>query len=1277
MSKAGGAPDPEGVNMGRVGAEQEVPAAPELDPAIIDFTANTMYPKGKMRLMERDWILDDENTALLPRDEIRMRDLMPGDFMQSKDGNTIWQVVAVRGGEEFGLEPGRIKIYRRNIESGELTTYEHFHGVRLDGVRRAINPSDLNIPEGSEEIAINDPAAFPDKPEGDLIAINDPVKSPSKDKKKEEELVAHYSDVDIPQAQAGAAAAKLNITKDGDRFLMEVVVYDQDGKEVYRAEGSYRTREGAEAEGKALLHQFAAGVVAQKREEQGDVLEARATDVPVSRGDVPNGADNAPEQIEVDNLPNETSGKIQITSVYGKEPKFEAEAVVQDRDGEVVANQTSEHGNKKAAETEGRDFIARVIDALMNPEKPEEPSKPSEPSEPKKPSKPRKERELTDGEKAVIKNNAWVEENAGSLQPTPAEEIQVGDFIWNGFFGRFEEVLSVKYAGVMNRMEFQVFNVQNDKQETRYFEMDSPLRNVRRPGVEDQAVAIPSAKAAPRGGKRNVIKRKPLSERIIAKEGRKMGGNFGKEGFFKDMNGVPLVPGDVVLHKDPIKGGKWKRGVVKLRKGAQVEEGKKAGAVPRKGVAYLDYLVVQWEGEDDEYAIKEGGRQVKAKNLAKFDGSIDGMVMPEFRGGNVKPNTPEAKPVAEQQRLVEVEKPEPKPPVVNPAMPQSVYKAEVKDKAGKKYNVSVINIDGVYEAAVFTEDNKLNAVIGKNTSFGEVQGIVGRFIDDIANAPDGDTVVRLYGDLPDPAEQLAFTRETAEVPELPNVKSIDLKTAKVRAKDLAARVAGKEIPGEDVLKVMTASEQERVKRYLQEYLSPSGVDRRQNGKFNEEMANAYRYAVRLGWYDEAREIIALQRRVEAIPLRPMDDGFNIQIDALKELQPKIANIETELARRVGWGDRKKISGLMEAINNAVVNPDIYNPNFRNAIIGGKNAIDSLVESLENNPAKDDRSQELADQLKEFKKYFDDFGDLPKLPARNIVDADEQTKHLAEIARDFEGMSIDQLRNGVGDWKFEKALTAGINKVYLLRNALTGERIVIKFDNDHGDKVNGVFAGNGIKAEEMVAALYKDLGFAQPAFKAINPEDKNVEIGGVGIMEYADTGFFGLANIDTHHQAGVFRIDRVAPEHRAELLNFLVANAIIGNSDRHGGNFMWGFDPVSGLARLVPIDNGLAIFNGGFGKAEANVNNPLYLDPIKIILGSYGNQNQVGKFAKGWIQEVGEEEAKNQVVEFATRMRERAAALEFVDARANEYLTARADYILSNPQKFIDAILRNW
>ena len=761
------------------------------------------------------------------------------------------------------------------------------------------------------------------------------------------------------------------------------------------------------------------------------------------------------------------------------------------------------------------------------------------------------------------------------------------------------------------------------------------------------------------------------------------------------MNGVALVPGDVVMHKNPNpdKGGKWKRGVVKLRIGAQVEEGKKAGAVGRDGVAYLDYVIVQWEGEDVDAALNQGGRQVKAKNLVKFDGDIDGMVMPEFRGGNVKPNAPApearrfppttgerqaierpvapANPAPEQGRLVDTPEAKPAAPAA-PGMPKPVYNAEVQDQKGNKFKISVVKIDDVYEAAVFNEDGKLNAVIAKDISLGEIQGVIGKFIGDVADSNDGEKVLRAYGGFPEPVEQLVLDGDTPDVPPLPEAKAIELKEAKARAKALAEIVRDKELPG-DARKDLTPAEQQRMRRYIEIYLGlEQNPDRRQNGKFNEELRVAYRYAVRLGWFEEAQEIAALQKRVDKLPLREGSPELAAQIADLRAMHAELFGMELELAKRLDYNGRKKVESLMNALNDILVNPDVYNPNFRSAAIKARADIDAILASIDRpNPVPTDA--EVIDKMKELKKRFDAIGDLPKLPSREKGNDDMQN-HLADIAREFEGLSIDDLRNGVGDWKFDKELSAGINKVYLLRNALTGERVVVKFDNDGR---RGNFQGNGIKAEEMVAVLYRDLGFAQPAFVAVNPDNPNMDVGGVGVMQYADAGFFNLVDIDVHNRSAVYSLDSIIPEYRAEILDAIVANAIIGNSDRHGGNFMWGTDPATGKARLVPIDNGLAIFNAGFGKPQESPNDPLYVNPLKVIGGDYGNRNQIGRLAKKWVQEIGEDAAKAQVVEFATRMRERAEALKFVDPRANEYLMARADFILKNPQKFIDTLLKFW
>jgi DNA polymerase III epsilon subunit-like protein len=621
IKDATGVPNPgENIDAGPVGLEPE-PVRARDEVVVLDFTPNTMFPQGKMRMMDRDWVLNPDNAVLLPRENIRMRELLPGDFMSSKDGNTIWQVVAVRGGEEFGLEPGKVRVYRRNIENGEVSTYEHFHGVFLDGVRRPKNPEDLNVPE-----------VMPEGEAAPFIA-NAPVDLDKNAEKAEAERV-WLDALDLPGVGIGTII--IDKTPEG-KFALRALIHNSDGDEIYRVEEEYRTAEGAKAEGEALLNLQGRDLLEQNRKEQAEPEEARAKDVPIARGDIPGDANNAPQIIEVQDLPGNLAGDIKIQNVGDEKPDFQADAVVRDLDGDLLANQTTNHPDKVKAEKEGREFIARVVDALQNPEKPAE-----EESKKKREPKPLSEdaKAKIEEEKAKEKDNAWVEENGGRLAPIEAIEIQKGDFLWEPFWGNYAEVLDVKYIGVMDRVEFNVLNRVNGKIERRFLKADSPIRNVRRPGVEDQEFEIvdePKGTRAVPGAKRGQIKRKALEERVIAKEGRPMGGRYKEEGFYEDKNGIALQEGDVVRFKDPVKDAKWGRGVVKARIGAQVEEGKKAGGQGRKGIIYLDKLVIQFEGEEDKWAIRQGGRELKAKNLILQNGDNADIVLPDFRGPKAKP----------------------------------------------------------------------------------------------------------------------------------------------------------------------------------------------------------------------------------------------------------------------------------------------------------------------------------------------------------------------------------------------------------------------------------------------------------------------------------------------------------------------------------------------------------------------------------------------------------------------------------------------------------------
>jgi len=169
-------------------------------------------------------------------------------------------------------------------------------------------------------------------------------------------------------------------------------------------------------------------------------------------------------------------------------------------------------------------------------------------------------------------------------------------------------------------------------------------------------------------------------------------------------------------------------------------------------------------------------------------------------------------------------------------------------------------------------------------------------------------------------------------------------------------------------------------------------------------------------------------------------------------------------------------------------------------------------------------------------------------------------------------------------------------------------------------------------DEILAFVNRDAG-----------KEAGPEIRGFGLMEFAGDDFFNLVDIGiaANRYEAMQDIENIIPEYRKEILEFLVADGIIAQTDRHRKNFMFGKDPNTGKWRLIPIDNGLAMLNAGFGKGERHNDDFLYANPIKAIQGYYGNQNGAMGLAQQYIDKIGDAEAKNVIRDFAERMRDRA------------------------------------
>ena len=733
-------PNPEGLNMGPVDAPLDVDGIERRDDGVVilDFTPNAVYPKGEMRMMPREWVLDDKNAVLLDREDARMRNILPGDFMQSKDGSIIWQVVAVRAGEENGLEPGRVKIYRRDIETGEMNTYEHWHGTRLDGVRRAINPSDLDIPEGN--------------PNNEFVSN----KKALAESEETPEAIAGKQLRKVYQLGDKTAVVKLG-EKDGGIF-MEAELFDADGNSIYKVDGQYRTFAGAEAEGDALLKEFADGLKSKEREEAAEPEEARAKDVPISRGDVPADAYDAPETIEVENMPAGFNGQISIRETGDDKPNYEVDAVVQDADGENLAEHHSEHPSKIRAEKEGRDWVARAAEGIQNTEAPT-----PEESDKKKTTKPKKEvpqdqkvrfSQLNEEEQAeVLRNVREIEEIAENMAGIKAEDVKVGDFLKHRQLGHYEKVVRIERGREwgMDRVILYVYNPIAGKEQPRPFKADSPLEFVRRVGGEGPVEKFPVGKPRGRARRPDIRRQENPLDRVKIREGRVAPDIDIKQdrGFFRGEDGEPILQGDIVIHADPAKAAKLGRGIVKRRVGDQVDEGKKVGALARDGKARLDYVWVQWENEEAANALEnDGARLVVAKNLRIADADPDEVIAnlnkKEWKGGVAKPNRRDVKGV----KAPAPEK-APEAPKIDAGpigMPEIIVKKTVKDLNDGQFELSLIKINDYYEGAVIDkQNNKIQIVVrDKNEQNARVE--LARAGDYIQQAAAGDEAMP---DLPD------------------------------------------------------------------------------------------------------------------------------------------------------------------------------------------------------------------------------------------------------------------------------------------------------------------------------------------------------------------------------------------------------------------------------------------------------------------------------------------------------------------------------------------------
>ena len=317
-------PLPEGP-IDNVGAMDNPEQAPKPQPDLIDVNVDSAFPDGKMRIAEPEFAQDLEKVDQLFRGDIKVNDLRPGDFVHAKkDDPEFFQVVSIRGGEEFGVEEFKRRIVVQNPEGLQKVMFWNQNAF-LDEVRRPKNRAEL---------------------------AGEPL--PQAERTPE--------DVNMQAVTVASGNAFLEVKQDGEEFVAKGRILDNEGNEIYTFEGRYLSQAGAEAEGKALLRRAAVEQADQKRRNEG---KPESKEKSVAIGVEPANVDQLPVIEVVEDLPI-GEGENEITPrVEGDAVVFKSDAKIVD-DGEVVAQIVEDFPNQKAASEGGRDNIDAAAQALAD-----------------------------------------------------------------------------------------------------------------------------------------------------------------------------------------------------------------------------------------------------------------------------------------------------------------------------------------------------------------------------------------------------------------------------------------------------------------------------------------------------------------------------------------------------------------------------------------------------------------------------------------------------------------------------------------------------------------------------------------------------------------------------------------------------------------------------------------------------------------------------------------------------------------------------------------------
>lgn len=310
---------PEGpIGNGQPMDNPETPEPPR--PDLVDVKADSVFPDGKMRIVAEDWINNLDNVEQLFHGEIKVENLRPGDFVRAKlDRDKFWQVVAVRAGEEYGVQNFKRAVFVQNDEGQQRRVFWNQNAF-LDEVRRPRNRFDL-VPTNNEPT----PQQTPERSEDNYTI---PVSVPN-----------------------GKGIVKVN--KDGSEYVAEAILQDENGNVIYNANARNLDKQKAENLARRLVQVFAEALGREQRSEAGEEPDSKS----IAVGVAPDNAGEIPRVEQIDNLPfgkgeNEITPKVEAEDVV-----YESNARVIDEDGDVQAQVVENFPTEKAASDGGRENI--------------------------------------------------------------------------------------------------------------------------------------------------------------------------------------------------------------------------------------------------------------------------------------------------------------------------------------------------------------------------------------------------------------------------------------------------------------------------------------------------------------------------------------------------------------------------------------------------------------------------------------------------------------------------------------------------------------------------------------------------------------------------------------------------------------------------------------------------------------------------------------------------------------------------------------------------------